>query len=207
MKNKLRYPAIPLITIDPYFSIWSTTDKLYDDVTRHWTGRRNSVGMFVTVDGKEYRVMGNAVIDNYRYKCESEIILQTDCIVEATQTIYTFENELLTLRLRFTSPLLADDLYLMTRPVGYISYDIDFKDNASHNTEVQFLVSAECTIDEELDEVNYSATGYSVFCGKGEKDILKSVGDDKMIEWGNIHLVAPDAKYSVYTKMRKKTEN
>ena len=39
VKNDLRAPAYPLITIDPYTSAWATTDNLYDDQVKHWTGR------------------------------------------------------------------------------------------------------------------------------------------------------------------------
>ena len=38
--SNLRVPAYPLVTIDPYISAWSHTDKLYEDEVRHWTGRR-----------------------------------------------------------------------------------------------------------------------------------------------------------------------
>ena len=37
VKNDLRAPAYPLITIDPYTSAWSTTDRLYDSQVKHWT--------------------------------------------------------------------------------------------------------------------------------------------------------------------------
>ena len=52
-------PAFPLITHDPYFSIWSTTDKLTDSPTKHWTGAEHSMMGMLKVDNKMYRFMGN----------------------------------------------------------------------------------------------------------------------------------------------------
>lgn len=57
----LRAPANPLVTIDPYTSCWSTTDRLYDDVTRHWTGAEFPLIGVLSVDGVPYRFMGKEV--------------------------------------------------------------------------------------------------------------------------------------------------
>ena len=58
IKNDLRAPAYPLITIDPYTSAWSMTDRLYDQNIKHWTGKDFPLLGVLKVDGVDYRFMG-----------------------------------------------------------------------------------------------------------------------------------------------------
>lgn len=56
-------PSYPLITHDPYFSIWSNTDQLNESVTTHWTGTDHALSGLIKVDGKTYRFLGNTEKD------------------------------------------------------------------------------------------------------------------------------------------------
>ena len=52
-------PAYPLVVHDPYFSIWSFSDKLNESTTKHWTGTDHSLMGFISVDGKLYKFLGD----------------------------------------------------------------------------------------------------------------------------------------------------
>ncbi len=51
-------PSYPLITHNPNFSIWSSTDQLNESTTTHWTGADHSLLGLINVDGNIYRFLG-----------------------------------------------------------------------------------------------------------------------------------------------------
>lgn len=59
--QQFRPPAYPLVTVDPYFSIWSFNDSLNAAPTRHWTGKENSLQGIIRVDGKSYYFLGQPI--------------------------------------------------------------------------------------------------------------------------------------------------
>ena len=100
--TKLRPAAVPLITVDPFFSVWSCADNLYDDSTRHWSGRPAPILAGIYVDNWFYMMSGvdkNFLLPRWR-------VHQTDVEVTPLSTVYKFENEFAKVTLTFTTPLL-----------------------------------------------------------------------------------------------------
>jgi hypothetical protein len=338
-------PAYPLITHDPYFSIWSTTDELNGSATTHWTGASQSLTGLVKVDGVTYRVLGQnektyegvvATSDEKPYQVKytesapgedwmqaafndkdwktgaapfgddlnaggtpwkshdlwtrrtfdiadpaSDLLLkishddnvtvyingeevfktkgwihkykyvpipdavksklkkkgnvlaihilntaggafldagiakiapatgdkgiekatQTAVYINATQTSYEFTCGKVNLTLTFTSPLLMDDLMLLSRPVSYISYKVSANDNASHKVQVYFGASSNVAVNVPSQAVTtskYTSGKLAILkAGTVEQPILKKKGDDLRIDWGYMYVAAPLAAHPV----------
>lgn len=190
-KQTLRAPAVPLIVNDPMFSVWSFADALTDDATRHWDGVRQSMIGLVTVDGVVYEFMGQ-LSTGERYCFSYRKMRQTGCEIRPMTTVYTFENDLIDMELTFTSPLLLNDLMILSRPVSYISYRITPRDGREHSIHVHFGFTGEFCVNETNQEVFTGYTPYSIYFSSGTENMLKRAGDDHRIEWGSFHVIAPD---------------
>ena len=55
-----RPPAVPLVQVDPFFSIWSRADRLTDVETTHWCGVAQPLSVMLEADGKTWRLCGLA---------------------------------------------------------------------------------------------------------------------------------------------------
>ncbi|MBO9731516.1 MAG: DUF4965 domain-containing protein [Chitinophaga sp.] len=337
-------PAYPLITHDPYFSIWSATDELTNSATTHWTGTAQSLTGLVKVDGVTYRVLGQTApsylpvlpttdenayqvkytettpgndwmqpdyddkawktgkapfsdeagrsgtpwhshdlwtrrtfdagdlssadlflkishddniqvylngeeiytlegwLNKYIYHPipdavksklkrkgnvlaihilntaggafldagisrvtvasnakETEKGTQTAVRINATQTAYDFTCGKVNLTLTFTSPLLMDDLNLLSRPVSYISYRVASNDNAAHQVAVYFGASSNICVNvpsQPVTTAKYTSGQLSVLkAGSKEQPVLKKKGDDLRIDWGYMYVATPTASH------------
>ena len=136
---KLRPPAVPLITVDPYFSVWSAADRLTDVQTSHWTGKPNTILGIANIDGTDYRFMG--------VKDGVEAMEQLSLDVTALFTVYRFVAAGVQLEVSFMTPLLPDDYALLTRPVTYMEVSATSTDWKPHRVKVTVCASEELCLD------------------------------------------------------------
>lgn len=187
-----RAASIPLITHDPYFSIWSSSDNLYDTDTVHWTGKRQQIRGYLTVDKTVYCFMGD--------KEFHQVLPQISLDVTATATTYTFENDKVRLCCRFTSPLILSDPLLVSRPCTYIDFMVEKKD--ADNVQLDFIVSADLVRQEKDEVAGFAGTFKQEFSyasmGRMSQQPLGSSGDHTTIDWGYVYLAGNDKSTITY---------
>ncbi|MBE0535387.1 MAG: DUF4965 domain-containing protein [Phycisphaerae bacterium] len=182
-----RPPAVPLATVDPYMSVWSFSDTLYDSWPQHWTGTVQAMAGMIRVDGRAYRFMGPATV------C-AEAARQTGLEVYPTQTIYTFAAGPVELKVNFTTPMLPDELGLMASPVTYVRFAVRSMDNKTHNVSLYFDATGEWVVDKPEQKVTWrrmpqAVAGFEfVQMGSAQQPILEKSGDNLRIDWGHLYV-------------------
>jgi hypothetical protein len=183
----LRPPAVPLIAHDPYFSIWSNTDRLNDGGTVHWTGKPNTLTALARIDGVTYQVMG-------RERNEVKPLVQSSVEVLPTRTLYTFTGAGVQLVLTFLTPALPDSLDVLSRPLTYMEWQFSSTDSAEHDVAVYFDAASDLVVntpDQPVTWARYQADGQPLLrMGSREQAVLAKRGDDLRIDWGYLYLAA-----------------
>lgn len=72
MKDNFRPVAVPLVTVDPYFSVWSMSDNLMYVHTRHWTTAPNGMVGMINIDRKVWKFMGRLQPDAKLYETKAD---------------------------------------------------------------------------------------------------------------------------------------
>lgn len=183
-----RPPAVPFMTADPYFSVWSFANNPADDYTRHWTGNTIGMCLMMKIDGKAYRVVG-------RNERSLPALDLKKTIVDPTQTIYRFEQDGVELNLIFTTPLLPDSLDLISEDASYITWQVHSIDGRSHDVSLYFDGDAEFAVDNPNEHVTWGRLklpGIDVMkMGSQRQDVLGSKGDRVQINWGYVYFCSP----------------
>ena len=178
-------PAVPLVAVDPYFSIWSQADKLTDRDTTHWTGKPHRLTSLVRIDGKAFRLMGASPTNVPALEQKSLTVLPT-------RTIYTFAGAGIELTMTWMTPALPDDLEVLSWPVTYVTWEAKANDGNEHEVEIQTKTFAEIAVNSPGQEVVNSRAKIGNLriskMGSFEQPVLSKKGDDLRIDWGHFYL-------------------
>jgi len=185
-----KMPAYPLITHDPYFSIWSFSDQATASNTRHWTGREQAILITAKIDGSIYQLMGKKENES------NSSAIQQSLNVTATSTQYVFRCGETTIGIHFLSPLLASDLNLLSRPLSYIDFSVKSMDGKNHQVDVVVKISSDIAVNEKSEPVSFSSGQHQIIryvkAGSNEQKILGKKGDNVRINWGYGYLASAD---------------
>jgi hypothetical protein len=199
-QQTLRPPSTPLITHNPYFSIWSNTDKLTDSNTVHWTGKPQPITGLLRIDGHTMRFIGER-------PRQIPVMQQIAHTVTPTHTRYSFTSGGVQLDLTFFTPTILSDLEVLSRPVTYISFTARSIDGKPHH-DVSILLDVDpiIAVNAPGEAVTYSRnqteTQTVLSVGSRDQHILNRAGDDLRIDWGYFHLSVPNDEESAAAIVR-----
>ncbi len=188
----MKLPAYPLITVDPFFSIWSKSDKLYDGTTYFWSGIKKRISGTVYVDSIAFRFLGSG---------QSKVINQTDLEVTPYITKYTFENEYIRLKVSFWTPLVLNDLYIMSTPCSFIDYEVEVIDGKKHDVALVFSAGEEFCYDKCIKRVikTLGTVGKLSYgkIGRVAQKPLNKIGDGVSADWGYLYVCGGEVSFGL----------
>ena len=182
-----RPPAVPLVTFDPYLSVWSEADHLNDATTRHWTRRDHALVSLIRIDGQVFRLMGNDPKDQ-------PPLPQTSVQVYPTRTVYEFANEQVHCTLTFLRPALPEDLDALALPLSYLTWEVKSLDGKPHAVSLYDSTSSQLVVNRPEEKVEWARQKAGALTalrlGTVEQAVVASCGDDHRINWGYAYAAA-----------------
>ncbi|MBE5761240.1 MAG: DUF4965 domain-containing protein [Clostridiales bacterium] len=175
-----RLPAVPLITHDPFISYWDVAEYPTADNVRHWTNEEKPFSIMANIDGVPMRVLGRGGRRSMGYQGKE---------ITPLSTSYFYEDSGVKLTLTFTSPLLLDDLDVLSTPITYIRLSAENTDGREHDVKISFSASEKfCTSGGAVPAMRFDffedegiKFGYM---GQKKQSPLGESGDMVTINWG-----------------------
>lgn len=190
----LRSPCAPLVSVDPFFSVWSPADRLADAPAMHWCGQAQPMTALLRVDGKTVRLMGAEPDD-------VPALPQTACEVWPLRTVYRFAGAAVEAELTFATPLMPEDLDVFARPVTYVTLHVRAVDGQAHTVQVYYDVGGEIAVGNDSQTVVWQAETVpglaAARLGRDLQPVLGHSGDRIRIDWGWFWLAAPESGAAV----------
>lgn len=182
-------PAYPLWIIDPNFSVWSGHDELNGGQASFWTGLSRKTYGFVRYDGTTYCFSGE--------RKGAEKLQQISVNASAFGTEYLFGNEEFRIKVEFISPLLPNNLEILSCPVCYTRYSVETRRKLPADFSVALALDEEyCYNDEKADVVGgvLPLEGYeAAFMTRKRALLMANAGDQVAPDWGDVYLTGEEA--------------
>ena len=190
-----RPPAVPLITNNPYFSVWSMGDQLTSSPTKHWSEAVQPMTGLIRIDGKPYRWMGISTREA-RLPADIPVMRQDSLQVTPLHSRYTFSAGGVELKVTFFTPLFPEDLDVMSRPVTYLTWSARSTDGGNHRADLLLDISPQMAVNENGQRVTWGRSRVGKMAvlsvGSQEQAELHQSGDRIRIDWGYFRLGVPD---------------
>lgn len=182
MKKLHALPALPLITHDPFFSLWDCGPAPTADEVRHWSGLEKPLRGTVTIDGLLMRWMGRSGRRPMHLK---------EINVTPLSTEYVMEELGVRITVKFTSPLLLNDLEVLSTPITYMDVDVEFIDGKEHEVKLTFfstdsLVCANANVPRIRQDFFQDGDLKFGLMGQHQQKPLSGGGDHLTIDWGHL---------------------
>lgn len=196
-------PAYPLVTVDPYISIWSMKHKkLYKDNTRMWAGYQKCLHGLMMIDDKPYRFMGENGVHHMHQK-----VLK----VTPLCTTYVFEKHDVQLKVDFWTPAFPDDLLLLSLPCAFIDYEVTILDKRPHSVSISLLVDENFCYDSEkgkeiIGDAVKTDSSYYAYMRQNEQNVLEYSGDFNAVNWGTVYVTGGFVSFGKPTIKRNKRD-
>ncbi len=196
VKNHHLLPVTPLLTSDPFLSIWSQSENLYDEDTKFIYNSVHPLQGYAEIDGVLYRFMGagDSSLETTLVgaDAQTELAQQTYKTITATQTYYTFTCGAVELTLVFSTPQLVNDETTLDAAVNYISYKVEALDGQAHDVNIHLGVSRSLAMrtTSESTKLSIDNTEGVSFGKVGTSS--QSMSEGVLPNWGYILLMADE---------------
>ena len=188
MKKLHKFPALPLITHDPFFSFWDCGPSLPTEEIKHWTGAEKSFRGAVTVDSLLMRWLSRA---------GRRPMHTTKVNVTPLSTEYIMEELGVRISVKFTSPLLLDDLDVLSTPITYVDFTVESTDGKEHDVKMTMSAMESVVCDggnhPEMVQDSFTTDGRKyAFMGQQKQKPLSGSGDHTTCDWGYLWFCADE---------------
>ncbi len=185
--------AVPVIAADPFMNLWAHGGDLATGSLHHITGNVMAFDGYMMVDGTLYRIMGagNGTVEKrIAGDTGTDMAVQKNCSVTATQTYFKFEAGNVELTLVFSSPQLIDDASTLEAAVNYITYQVRSTDEAPHEVSLYLAPTSDMVRRSSSGAVTaFTDTSEGVTFGKFGAT-AQNISEANIPDWGYLMIMA-----------------